>query len=314
MKFLVAPNPYKGTLSSLEAARAIARGLRLAMPGARCELMPLADGGPGTLDALRASLGGRVMRSRVRGPLGAPLTARWLRVSRRLGVIESAEAIGIERVRGRNDALKASSFGLGQLMLAAKAAGCREIWIGLGGSATTDAGVGMALALGGLGAMKGVRVKVLCDVDNPMHGPRGAAHVFGPQKGATPDQVRAMDRRLRAAAGLMRPGLASKPGAGAAGGLGAGLMAFAGASLVPGAATLLSLCGFHQKLRAADWVVSGEGNFDRQSLRGKLPVVVAREALKAGKPCLLVCGKIKENFKLRGVKWVELKKLPGLKL
>jgi glycerate kinase len=310
LKFLVAPNPYKGTLTAGEAAAAIARGLTRAYPGASCELMPLADGGPGTLSALQASLGGRLMRALVQGPLGRPVNARWLRVSRRLAVIESAQAVGIGLLKkGRLDALRAGSRGLGQLMLAAKKAGCREIWIGLGGSATTDAGLGMALALGSPGAMKGLRVRVLCDVDNPLYGPKGAAHVFAPQKGANPAQVRLLDARLRATARLMPEGVAAMKGAGAAGGLGAGLVAFAGAKLIPGAASILKLCKFHEKMQRADWVVSGEGNFDAQSLRGKLPVVVAREALKAGKKCMLVCGRVHPGVRLKGVKLLELKNL-----
>ena len=272
--------------------------------------MPLADGGPGTLEALHAALGGEVKRRRVRGPLGAPVTAKWLKLPGRLAVIESAQAIGLERVPShQRDAMKASSFGLGELMLAAVRAGCRELWIGLGGSATTDAGMGMALALGSPSALKGVRVRVLCDVDNPLYGPQGAAYVFAPQKGANPSQVKALDVRLRAAARLMPKGLPQRPGAGAAGGLGAGLMAFAQAKLMPGAATLMRLCQFESKLKQADWVVSGEGNFDSQSLRGKLPVVIARAAARARKRCTLVCGRIHPGLKLKNVELVELKTL-----
>lgn len=318
MRALIAPNPYKGTYTASEAARLIAIRLRRRHPHAQIDLLPLADGGPGTVDALHAALGGRLMRSTVRGPLGRPLAAAWLKVNARLAVIESAQAIGLERVPpGRRDAMKASSFGLGQLMLAARRSGCRELLIGLGGSATTDAGIGMALALGSLDAMKGVAIRVLCDVDNPLYGPQGAARVFAPQKGASPAQVRALDARLRSASRLMPVPVARQKGAGAAGGLGAGLMAFAGAALVPGAATLMGLCRFHARLKKADWVISGEGNFDAQSLGGKLPYAVAMEALKAKKKCSLVCGKIAEGMLGRavrkragilGVELVELKK------
>jgi glycerate kinase len=266
------------------------------------------------MEALQEALGGRSMVERVQGPMGTALKATWLRLPKGLAVIESAKAIGLERVAaGTRDAMKASSFGLGQLMLAAKRSGCREIWIGLGGSATTDAGLGMALALGSPQAMRGIRIRVLCDVDNPLYGSHGAAHVFAPQKGASPAQVRQLDQRLRRMAQFMRPGLAKRPGAGAAGGLGAGLMAFAGATLLPGAATLMALCKFHERLKRADWVVSGEGNFDAQSLRGKLPVVVAREALKAGKRCSLVCGKIHAGIELKGVELLELRALKGMR-
>ncbi len=311
MKILVASNPYKGTLSALEASRAIAAGLRRMHPGASFEMLPLADGGPGTLEAVHAALGGRLMHARVRGPLGNQVGARWLRVNPRLALIESAQAIGLDKVQAsRKNALKAGSYGLGQLMLAAVASGCRELWIGLGGSATTDAGIGMALALGSQLALRGTKIRVLCDVDNPLYGPHGAAQVFAPQKGAGPKETRLLEARLRAAAKLMPPGLAQLPGAGAAGGLGAGLMAFAGASLVPGASTLLELCGFYKKLKDADLVVSGEGRLDAQSLRGKLPVVLARAALKAGKGAMLVCGEIRKGIRLRGV---ELRTLDSLK-
>jgi glycerate kinase len=310
MRVLIAPNPYKGTFSAAEIAGILASKLKRAQPGLHCDLLPLADGGPGTIDALHAALGGRLMRARVRGPLGGELGARWLRVNAGLAVIESAQAIGLERLpASRRDALKASSYGLGQLLLAARSARCREALVGLGGSATTDAGLGMALALGSPAALKGMKIRVLCDVDNPLYGPHGAAYVFAPQKGASGAEVRILDLRLRAAARLMPQDVASMPGAGAAGGLGAALVAFYGATLAPGAATLMRLCKFHSRLKKADWVVSGEGNFDAQSLRGKLPYVVAKEAVKAGKRCTLVCGRVHENIRLKNVELVELRNL-----
>ena len=312
MRVLIAPNPYKGTLSASKAARAIAAFLQKRQgrsPALSVDLMPLADGGPGTLDALHQALGGRIMRARVQGPLGKTISAKWLELPGGPGVIESAQAIGLERLSHlRRDAVAASSYGLGQLMLAARDSGCRELWIGLGGSATTEGGIGMALALGSPHALRGIRVVALCDVDNPLLGRHGAARVFAPQKGANPRQVRILEARLRSLAKLMPEGIPDRPGAGAAGGLGAGLMAYANAKLLPGAATLMRLCRFEERLKKADWVVSGEGNFDSQSLRGKLPVVVARAALKAGKRCSLVCGRIHPGMKLKGVELLELEK------
>jgi glycerate kinase len=235
-------------------------------------------------------------------------------------VLESAQAVGLQHCPpGRRDALKADSFGLGQLLLAVHAAGVRRAWVGLGGSATTDGGQGLARALGwrlldaqgapiGPGggglrtlsrilaprkrALGGLRLKVLCDVRNPLSGAEGAAAVYGPQKGAGPKEVRILDQALRRLARCLPsvdPGIA---GAGAAGGLGFGLQAFAGATLVPGAETLLQLAGFDRLAAGADCILSGEGRLDRQSLRGKLPWAVAAAAQRQGRPCVLFCGQI----------------------
>lgn len=321
---MLCPNPFKGTLSASAAAKALASGL--ARAGWTVEALPLADGGPGTLDALRVALGGRVHRERVDGPLGMRLRAGWLELPGRAAVVESAQAIGLERCpTGRLDPLAADSRGLGQLLLAVHAAGARTVWVGLGGSATTDGGAGMARALGwrfldaqgrdlpaGGGALraldrvlppprdmlKGLRIRVLCDVDNPLYGPRGAAEVYGPQKGARPAQVRRLDEGLRllakSAPRQEAPGggssLALLSGAGAAGGLGFGLCAFARGRLVRGAPAILKLVSLRRRLRRADWVLTGEGCLDRQTLAGKLPSALARAARAAGKPCLVVCG------------------------
>jgi glycerate kinase len=314
---LVAPNPYKGTLSAASAAAALAAGLGRA--GFVARRLPLADGGPGTLAALRAALGGRLRRVRVEGPLGAPRMAAWLDLPGGLAVVESAEAIGLQRVpAARRDAMAAGTAGLGQLLLAVAAAGKRRVLVGLGGSASTDGGSGMARVLGwrfldaagaalapgggplaGLArvrrprrrALGGLRMEALCDVAAPLHGPHGAARAYGPQKGATPAQVRALDAGLRRLAALTAPGLGLAPGAGAAGGLGFGLQAFAGARLRPGAEALMDGCGLEAALAKADLLVTGEGCLDAQSLQGKLPAVLAGRARAMGKPCVAVVGR-----------------------
>lgn len=310
MRILLAPNPFKGTLSAAEAARAIESALKPQYPSAQFDPMPLADGGPGSLEALQAALPSQLMRCRVLDPWGRLVRARWLRLSKGDAFIESAEAVGLKWRRGSKDSpLRASSFGLGQLMREALRQGAKTLWIGLGGSASTDAGLGMALGLGGLRLPEGTSIRVLCDVDNPLFGKRGAAFVFAPQKGASLREIKILDKRLRELAAFMPRGIPEKAGAGAAGGLGAGLMAWTGAKLVPGAPELLKLCGFEKRLKKADLVISGEGRLDAQSLGGKLPVVIAEEARKARKPCLLVCGQVEAALKISGAQLCLLKDL-----
>jgi glycerate kinase len=314
VRILLAPNPFKGTLSAAEAAAAIQGALQPQYPSAQFDCMPLADGGPGSLEALQAALPSKLMRCRVLDPWGRLVTARWLRLSKGEAFIESAEAVGLKWRRGAMDSpLSASSFGLGQLMRQAFNQGVRTLWIGLGGTATTDAGLGMAMGLGGLKLPRGSRIRVLCDVKNPLFGKRGAAYVFAPQKGASLREVKILEQRLRDLARLMPARIPQKAGAGAAGGLGAGLMAWTGASLVPGAQELLKLCNFEKRLQKADFVISGEGRLDAQSLGGKLPVVIAKEALGAQKPCLLVCGQIESGLKLPGAHLCLLKNLSSFR-
>lgn len=316
MRVLLAPNPFKHCLRAAQVAGHLAHGFRAA--GWQVDALPLADGGPGTLDAVQAALGGQRRYARVADALGRPIRAAWLKLGR-LAVIESAEAIGLERLGARRAPLEASTEGLGQMLLAVQRAGCKEAWVGLGGSATTDGGTGLARALGwrfvdaeGRDLSRGgaslaslakvlrpkkkllrLKVRVLCDVRNPLTGPRGAARVFGPQKGASVAQVRRLELGLRRLARLHRPTLARQAGAGAAGGAAYGSLAFADAGLRPGAETLLQLTRFQARLRRADLVVTGEGRLDAQTLQGKLPAVVLAAARKAGKACALVAGEVR---------------------
>ncbi len=323
-RVLIAPNPFKHCLSGPQVAQALARGFRAA--GWQADELPLADGGPGTLDAVQAALGGQRRYAVVKNALGRPLRAAWLKLGR-LAVIESAEVIGLEKQGKKLQPLKASGEGLGQLLLAAKRAGCREAWIGLGGTATTDGGTGLARALGWRflddegrdlppgggelirlarvlrGKALGMKVRGLCDVRNPLYGSRGAAVVFGPQKGATRAQVRRLDLGLRRLAQKVSLARARQAGSGAAGGLGYGLQVFAGGRLQAGADSLLKLAGFAKRLRRADLVVTGEGRLDAQTLQGKLPGQVLKAAKKAGKACVLVAGEAqgsKQGWNKRG--------------
>ncbi|MBI3857972.1 MAG: glycerate kinase [Planctomycetes bacterium] len=281
---VVAPNAFKETFSPHEAARLIARGLRRALD-ATLLLIPLADGGDGTLDALRASLGGRKVSVRVTGPLRTPVRAHYLRAGK-TAVIEMAKASGLKLVPpGRRDPTVTTTRGTGELIAHAYARGARRILLGVGGSATVDGGAG---ALEVVTPAMARCITILCDVTNPLLGPKGAAPVFGPQKGATPVQVRFLERRLAAWARDLkrRTGVDVRriPGAGAAGGLPAGLVAF-GAKIVPGAEYILREAGFP---RPCDFVVTGEGCVDRTSLGGK---VVGTVLKLSPAPVVLVCGR-----------------------
>jgi glycerate kinase len=282
---LVCPNAFKETFSPREAARLIARGLRRALPRARLLLMPVADGGDGTLEALRASIGGRLVRATVTGPLGEPIRSSYLR-SGTTAVIEMARASGLKLVPPeKRNPLVTTSRGTGELIAHACRRGARRILLGVGGSATVD---------GGRGAMEVVtpamarRITILCDVTNPLLGPRGAARVFGPQKGATPAQVKILEKRLAGWAAELRKrtgrDVRRVPGTGAAGGLPAPLLAW-GATRVPGAEHILRAAGFP---RPCDFVVTGEGRVDRTSLGGKVVGTVFR---LSPAPVVLVCGR-----------------------
>jgi len=335
MKILIAPNAFKGTLTAAAAGAAAARAVSRVRPGADAEVLPIADGGDGLLDALRPVLGGEIMRSRVEGPLGARVTARWL-MAGRTAVIEMAEASGL----GRLEALKlrpldASTRGVGALMAEAVLRGAKKIIVGLGGSASNDGGAGCAQAFGfslldeagrpiargarGLASLaaiftghtrellKGVEVTGLADVRNPLCGRLGSARVFGPQKGAGPREVKFMAAALRNYARVVKECLnldvSGLRGGAAAGGLGAGLAAFFGAELDNGAAFVLEKTGFEKKLARADLLITGEGCFDRQTFYGKAPGAAIASARRLKKPVIVVCGRslIKDRRALRGL-------------
>ncbi len=325
MRILVCPNTFKGSLSAASASRAIADGLLSVWSGADVQMLPVADGGEGTCAAIVESLGGRTVRAQVEGPLGDPVDAViGLVEGDRTAVIDLAGSSGLTLVSSdRLDPLRASTFGLGQLLQRAFDMGCRTVLVGLGGSATNDGGAGMAQALGvrlfdragrqlrrGGGALmalqkveypevrpwESVDLVALCDVDNPLLGANGASHVYGPQKGATPEIATRLDDALARFAAVLGDGdrleRSRLPGSGAAGGTGFGLGALLGASLASGADYVLDVLNFDQRLSGVDLVFSGEGRIDGQSSRGKGPVAVARRCRSHGVPLVLMCGSV----------------------
>jgi glycerate 2-kinase len=324
VRIVVAPDSYKGSLSALGVAEAIERGVRAVFPEAEVAKVPIADGGEGTVDALVVATGGRVEERTVRGPLGEPVRARWgILGAGDTAVIEMAAASGLPLVpKDRRDPRVTTTFGTGELVRAALDAGLRKLVVGVGGSATNDGGAGMARALGvrfldaagaelpegGAALARLARIDlsgldprvalaelvVACDVDNPLTGPRGASAVYGPQKGATPELVKELDAALGRYAAVARDAtgrdVADRPGAGAAGGLGAGLLFFTPARLRPGVAIVLETTRFDELVRGADLVITGEGRTDFQTAMGKAPVGVAAAAKRHGVPVVCLAG------------------------
>lgn len=322
MKVVFAPDSFKGTLTSVEVARALAAGWRRARPNDRVALAPLADGGEGTLDAIEAAGGWRRRRAATVDPLGRPIEASWLSRDDE-AVIELAAASGLSRLRaGERDPIRASTLGTGRLFLAALDEGARRLTIGIGGSATTDGGRGLLEGLGatvrgpepGASAWTGIEVdletldprlaatvvRVACDVDNPLLGPHGAAATYGPQKGARPADVATLDRRNAAWADALEAASRRReretPGAGAAGGVGFALLCLADRferfTLEPGVDLVMTATGFETALAAADVVVTGEGRIDAQTAFGKTALGVARRARAAGIACYAVGGSV----------------------
>ena len=326
MRVLVAPDKFKGTLTARQAAEAIEHGWRRERPDDDLELVPLADGGEGTLDALAPGDGtdaSRRITVRVAGPLADPVDAEFgLRGP--MAIVEMARASGLALIaEARRDPRRATTRGTGELVRAALDAGATTILVCVGGSATNDGGTGFARALGvrfldergdtmpegGTALLQLSRIDLtpldprlatatvigLTDVDNPLCGPHGASAVYGPQKGADPAAVMELDRALaRLAAVVGRDlgvDLADEPGAGAAGGLGFGLLAFAGARLRRGVDVVMETQRFDDRLAGADLVITGEGSFDDQSLRGKVPDGVIHAARLGGVRCVIVCGR-----------------------
>ena len=304
---LVAPDKFKGTLDAAQVAAAIGRGL-LAGGVEEVRLLPVADGGEGTMEAIVRARGGRILGAAATDALGREIGAAFAVLDGgRVAVVEQAQASGLWRLRDHErDAVAASSRGTGELIRAAIDAGATEVVITVGGSATTDGGRGALEALGAhftsrtadlrelRRTLRGVKLSLACDVRIPMCGPDGAARTFAPQKGASPDEVGKLERRLVAWARLARNTTERDPGAepmaGAGGGLAGGLWAFAGAALRPGAALVLDTIGFDPQMRGSFAVVTGEGSLDLQTLRGKAVFEVATRCRQGGVPCYAVPG------------------------
>jgi glycerate kinase len=332
MKIIIAPNALKGSCDAHTAARAMARGLRRVAPQAELVEIPVADGGDGLLELAIQALGAERIPVRVTGPRLAPVTAAlgWL-PRRRLALIEMALASGLALLtEEERDPGLTTSLGTGELMRAALDLGAETLVVGIGGSATNDGGIGMASALGwrfldsdsqpltpngaGLTALARidgsgrdprlaqVRILAVCDVNNPLTGPQGASAIYGPQKGATPAQVRALDAglahladRVEASGQALRDTRRDQAGAGAAGGLGFGLQAFCGARLRPGAELVLDILDFDARLAGADLVLTAEGRLDGQTLSGKAPAQVAARARRQGIPCIALAGALEAD-------------------
>ena len=324
MKFVVAPDSFKGSVSALGVAEAIERGILSVFTGAEVIKLPIADGGEGTIEALVTATGGQVLYEEVVGPLGTPLKAHWgILGDSETAIIEMAAASGLPLVPAdQRDPRITTTYGTGQLIKAALDKGLRKIIIGIGGSATNDGGTGMAKALGArfsdsegkalapggkaLAGLAGIdlsgldkrlqetTIMVACDVDNPLCGERGASAVYGPQKGATPAMVAELDAALGVYAAVAEQAtgkaIACCAGAGAAGGLGAGLLFFTNAQLRPGVEIVLEAAGFASMVQGADLVITGEGRTDFQTAYGKAPVGVAKVAKQYNIPVVCLAG------------------------
>ena len=313
-RVLIAPDSFKGSLSSVEVARALADGWRRGRPGDEVIIAPLADGGEGTLTAIEAGGGWEWQEVPATDPIGRPIRARWLRsTDGDHAVIELAAASGLSLVsRERRDPIGASTLGTGQVLRAVLDGGIRHIVLGIGGSATTDGGAGILEALGARFGPDGIdlagldtrlsetELRIACDVTNPLLGPRGAAATYGPQKGATPDDVRELDHRLTLLADALEAATGRREretsGAGAAGGTAFGLLCvrerFRSLALVPGVQLVMDETGLLDKLETANLVITGEGSIDAQTAFGKTPLGVARAAKACGVPCIAVGGGI----------------------
>lgn len=325
-KYILAPDSFKGTMGSAEICGIMKNAILEAEPGAEVVSIPVADGGEGSVDAFLAALGGEKTELEVTGPLGYPVTAFYGMLPGKTAVIEMAAAAGLPLVKGAENPMVTTTYGVGEL-IAHAARSCRALIIGLGGSATNDGGAGAAAALGVkfykasgecfipaggtlkeidridasglLRELRGVSVTVMCDIDNPLCGENGASRVFGPQKGADEGMAFELDEGLFHLAGRIKRDLGADilnlPGAGAAGGMGGGLTAFLGGQLKMGIETVLDTVHFDKLLESADFVLTGEGRIDAQSARGKVVSGVARRARTAGVPVIAVVGDIGEG-------------------
>ncbi|MDW6005436.1 glycerate kinase [Vibrio mangrovi] len=327
MKIVIAPDSFKESLSAVDVADIIAKSWKQVFPEASCVQKPVADGGEGFVDALVTARQGQKVTARVKNPLGEEIDAGWgMSADRQMAFIEMAAASGLALIApAQRNPLLTTSFGTGQLIKAALDDGIRHLVLGIGGSATNDGGVGMMQALGasfldaagrelpaggealsrldaidlsGLDPrLQSCRIEVACDVTNPLTGPSGAAAVYGPQKGATPAMVQALDLALAHYADVIQAqsgkAVDEQPGAGAAGGVGAALIAFLHARLCPGIELVMEAVALEEEIACCDLVITGEGCLDTQSLNGKVPVGIARVAKRYGKPVIAIAGSVK---------------------
>jgi len=330
MKIVIAPDSFKDSLSAQGVAEAIAQGLAQVWPQATLVKCPMADGGEGTVESILDACEGELRRTRVCGPLGATVEAAWGWLPHNhTAIIEMAEASGLQLVPpGQRDACISSTFGTGELILAALDAGAQRVILAIGGSATNDGGAGAMQALGvklldaqgqplvpgGLALaqlarldlseldprLAQVRFDIAADVNNPLCGPHGASAIFGPQKGASPEQVQQLDHALGHFAELCAQALGKdvrgEPGSGAAGGLGFAAKAFLGARFQAGVEVVAELVGLADAVKGANLVITGEGRFDAQTLRGKTPFGVARVAKQHGVPVIVIAGTLGEGY------------------
>jgi glycerate kinase len=321
------PDSFKGTMSSEEICSIMDKAIKKHYPDALVKQIPVADGGEGSVDAFLQALGGEKRLLTVQGPYGKPMESFYGVVKESTAIIEMAACAGLPLVGGDLFPDRTTTYGVGQLILAAAKNGCKEIIVGLGGSATNDGGCGSAAACGVLfkdkegnefiptggtlhrvasidrsgldKALKGVSITTMCDIDNPFYGTKGAAYIFGPQKGANPEMVKTLNANLESLASVIKSDcnldVQAIPGSGAAGGMGGGMAAFFGSTLQMGIETVLDTVNFGKLLEKADLVLTGEGKIDSQSLRGKVVIGVARRAKKANVPVVAVVGDIADD-------------------
>jgi len=332
MKILIAPDKFKGSLSAREVAQNIAAGLREVLSNAKIDIMPMADGGEGTAEVICDALGGSWLKCKAHDPLGREIDCRYAYIgNKNLAIMEMSEVAGMRRTKSNEkDVDLANTFGVGEMILGAPRRGAREMIIGLGGSVTNDGGFGMARALGfrffdrcsdqltgrvsellGLNWIEKPKILALpkivaaADVRNPLLGANGATRVFGPQKGATEDKIDILERALTKLADVVSGDLGAdfrdEPGAGAAGGLGFGLMSFCDAKIRPGFDVVAEAVELKSKMKDVDLVITGEGSLDRQTLEGKTPAGVARLARQLGKRIFAIVGRASEDRQVREI-------------
>ncbi|MEG2697421.1 MAG: glycerate kinase [Ruthenibacterium sp.] len=327
-KFILMPDSFKGTMDSATVCAVMRKAILCRMPDAEILSIPVADGGEGTVDCFVSAIGAQKIACRAVSPFGEPMDSFYALLDDGTAVVEMAAAAGLPLVEGRADTMVATTYGVGMLLQDALHRGAKKIILGLGGSATTDGGVGAAAALGAVfldrdgnafvptggtlcdidnleisalrTKLRGIQITAMCDIDNPLCGTNGAAHVFAPQKGASPEQVLSLDAGLSHLAQLFERELgcsvAQVPGAGAAGGMGAGVLAFFGGVLQGGIDAVLDTVHFETLLSGTSLVFTGEGKMDRQSLRGKVVLGIARRAKRAGVPVIAVVGGAEEDL------------------